>query len=98
MPFVVLVKNKRTFASEYHSQVYNWKRVMPEVNDFRYVDYAGVASAYGAWACRVDQREEIAEALRNALDSRRPALAEVRTSKGAVASSDSYDKTLDRRV
>jgi acetolactate synthase-1/2/3 large subunit len=98
IPFVILVQNNCTFASEYHSQVYNWKRVIPEVDDFYDVDYAAVAASYGAWSRRVDDASEIQDSLTAALDSGRPALLDVRISKEVVAPSGGYDRRLNRRV
>ena len=49
----VVVLNNRSLAFEYHGQKLQWNnRVLPQVNDFLDVDYAGVARALGAEGTR----------------------------------------------
>ena len=54
IPIVVVVLNNASLASEYHTQVRRWNgRYIPDVIDYRDVDFAAVARAFGAHGVRV---------------------------------------------
>jgi acetolactate synthase-1/2/3 large subunit len=91
IPVVIVVLNNRALASEYHSQRDRWRRVVPEVVDFRDVDFASVARSFGAYGVRVDDGSQFTDALRGALAANKPALIDVVTSKETAAPRVHYD-------
>jgi acetolactate synthase-1/2/3 large subunit len=91
IPVVIVVLNNRALASEYHSQRDRWQRVIPEVIDFRDVDFASVARSFGAYGVRVEQGSQFTDALRGALAANKPALIDVVTSKETAAPRAHYD-------
>jgi acetolactate synthase-1/2/3 large subunit len=93
IPIVVVVLNNASLASERHAQERNYKRVVTEVCDYRDVDFAAVARAFGAHGARVEDRADVADAVRDALAANMPALVDVRVSRAAHAPSANNDKT-----
>lgn len=92
IPIVVVVLNNACLASEYHTQK-NHGRLVPEVLDYRDVDFAAVARAFGAFGVRVEQAEALDAAIAQAFAAGQPALIDVRTSKEAQSPSANYDAT-----
>lgn len=93
IPIVVVVLNNASLASERHAQERNYKRVITEVCDYRDVDFAAVARAFGAHGTRVEDRADVADAVRDALAANVPALIDVRVSRSTHAPSANNDKT-----
>jgi acetolactate synthase-1/2/3 large subunit len=93
IPVVVVVLNNASLASERHHQESHYKRVISEVCDYRDVDFAAVARAFGAHGTRVEDRSDVRDAVRDALASKMPALVDVRVSRDAHAPSANADKT-----
>jgi acetolactate synthase-1/2/3 large subunit len=97
IPVVVVVMNNAALASEYHTQVRRWNgRYIPDVIDYRDVDFAAVARAVGAVGARVAGPADVKDALRQALDAGVPALVDVKSSKEAKSPSANND--ADRLV
>jgi acetolactate synthase-1/2/3 large subunit len=90
---VAVVLNNASLASERHHQESHYKRVITEVCDYRDVDFAAVARAFGAHGVRVEDRADLSDAVRDALAAKTPALIDVRTSRDARAPSANRDKT-----
>ena len=67
IPIVVVVLNNASLASERHHQESHYKRVITEVCDYRDVDFAAVARAFGAHGTRVEDRADLRDAVRDAL-------------------------------
>ena len=63
IPVVVVVLNNACLASEYHSQKKHG-RVVNDVVDFRDVDFAAVARAFGAHGVRVERSADLEDAIR----------------------------------
>jgi acetolactate synthase-1/2/3 large subunit len=93
IPVVAVVLNNASLASERHHQESHYKRVITEVCDYRDVDFAAVARAFGAQGVRVEDRADLRDAVRDALASKMPALVDVRVSRDAHAPSANNDKT-----
>ena len=94
IPIVVVVLNNACLASEYHSQK-NHGRLVPEVLDYRDVDFAAVARAFGAFGVRVEEADGLDGAIAQAFAAGKPALIDVRTSKEAQSPSANYDATRE---
>jgi len=60
IPIVVVVLNNACLASEYHTEKRHG-RVVHSVTDFRDVDFAAVARAFGAYGVRVENSTDIEE-------------------------------------
>jgi acetolactate synthase I/II/III large subunit len=93
IPIVAVVLNNASLASERHHQESHYKRVITEVCDYRDVDFAAVARAFGAHGTRVEDGADLNDAVRDALKSNMPALIDVRVSRDAHAPSANQDKT-----
>lgn len=93
IPVVAVVLNNSCLASEYHTEKRKFKRVAHSVVDFRDVNFAAVAQAFGAWGKRVSEPGEVADAVRDALASGKPALVEVVTSRESQSPSANLDAT-----
>jgi acetolactate synthase I/II/III large subunit len=95
----VVVLNNRSLAFEYHGQKLQWNnRVLPQVNDFLDVDYAGVARALGAEGTRVDDVAALGDALHHALTCGRPALLDVLIDKEVWAPVTNFEAIVPRDV
>jgi acetolactate synthase-1/2/3 large subunit len=92
IPVVVVVLNNACLASEYHSQKKHG-RVVHEVVDFRDVDFAAVARAFGAYGVTVDKSTQLKDAITGALAANCPALIDVKVSREAQAPSANRDAT-----
>jgi acetolactate synthase-1/2/3 large subunit len=69
--------NQERFIWEPHEEhAHNWR--------FRDVDWAAVAKGFGAWAVRVDNPDDVKDAIREALASGLPAVIDARTDDQAV--------------
>jgi acetolactate synthase I/II/III large subunit len=93
IPIVAVVLNNASLASERHTQESRYKRVITEVCDYRDVDFAAVARAFGAHGTRVEDRADLRDAVRDALKANVPALVDVRVSRDAHSPSANSDKT-----
>ena len=95
----VVVLNNRSLAFEYHGQKLQWNnRVLPQVNDFLDVDYAGVARALGAEGTRVEDASGLGDALHQALTCGRPALLDVLIDKEVWAPVTNFEAVVSRDV
>lgn len=92
IPAVIIVMNNACLASEYHTQKRH-QRVIKSVLDFRDVDFAAVARAFGAFGQRVTDKKDLDGAIKAALASGGPALVDVVVSKEAQAPSANRDAT-----
>jgi acetolactate synthase-1/2/3 large subunit len=91
IPVVIVVLNNRAFGSEHHLLQHRWGgREIPEVVDFHDADFAAIARGFGAFGVRVRKSGEIAEALKQAIAAKRPALVDILVSKQAEAPAESY--------
>ncbi len=94
IPVVVVVLNNSCLASEYHTEKrLKGGRVVSEVLDFNDTDFAAIAKAFGAHGARVNDSNDLKDAIDNALASKMPALVDVVVSKEAVAPSAGQDRT-----
>ena len=92
IPMVTVVLNNASLASEYHTQVRRWNgRYVRDVIDYRDVDFAAVARAFGAYGVRVTDGADLKDALSEALKSKQPAVVDVVSSKEAVSPSANND-------
>jgi acetolactate synthase-1/2/3 large subunit len=99
IPTVAVVLNNRCLAFEYHDQRYLWNnRIVPQVNDFHDVDYGAVARTYGAYGARVEDGAQLTDAIKEALDSGRPAIVDVVTTREFLAPVSVFEKVAPRRV
>ena len=89
---VVVVMNNACLASEYQTQKRH-QRVVKSVLDYRDVDFAAVARSFGAWGRRVENAEELDDAIGAALASGQPALVDVKVSREAQSPSANRDAT-----
>ena len=92
IPIVAVVLNNACLASEYHTQKRK-KRVVKEILDYRDVNFANVAKAFGAYGVRVTETAHLEDAIRDALKSGMPAMVDVVTSKEAQSPSANFDAT-----
>jgi acetolactate synthase-1/2/3 large subunit len=92
IPVIVVVLNNACLASEYHTQKTHG-RLVPEVLDYRDVDFAAVARAFGAFGVRVEEAQALDQAIAQAFAAGKPALIDVRTSKEAQSPSANHDAT-----
>jgi acetolactate synthase-1/2/3 large subunit len=86
-PFVVVVNNNSSL-SQPRPKLEDWtKKEAPWIPhcDFSELDYARIAEAFGCYGIRVERPGELADALRNALDSGKPAVVDVVTDKREYA-------------
>jgi len=93
IPIVAVVLNNASLASERHTQESRYKRVITEVCDYRDVDFAAIARAFGAHGARVNDAGDLNDALRAALAAGMPALVDVRVSRDARSPSANNDRT-----
>ncbi len=92
IPVVIVVLNNASLASEYHTQVRRWQgRYVKDVIDYRDVDFAAVARAFGAHGVRVTESADIKAALSDALAANKPAIVDFVSSKEAVSPSANND-------
>jgi acetolactate synthase I/II/III large subunit len=91
IPVVVVVLNNACLASEYHTEKRKFQRVVKDVIDFNDVNFATVAQAFGAFGRRVTEASEVADAVKEALASKKPALVDVVVSKEAQSPSANLD-------
>ena len=98
LPVVVVVMNNSSLAFEYHLQKIMYQDVVPEVNDFLDVDYGAVARAFGAFGEKVREAEDVAGALKRALDSGRPAVVDFAIDKEVYPPVVNYEPIEDRQV
>jgi acetolactate synthase-1/2/3 large subunit len=96
VPVVVVVLNNSTLAFEYHEQKLGWGRVLPEVNDFGDVDFAGLARSLGAFGARARTSAELSQALDAALAHPGPALVDVVVDREPVAPVSSFEGAVAR--
>lgn len=87
VPFVVLVNNNSSLAQTRIGSEDWSKREAPWIShaDLSELDYAKVAEAFGCYGVRVERPGEIADALRDAFDSGKPAIVDVVTDKREYA-------------
>ena len=98
LPVVVVVFNNSSLAFEYHVKKIIYKDVLPEVDDFLNIDYGAVAKDFGAYGEKVRRAEDVAGALRRALDSGRPAVVDFAIDKEVYAPVTSYEPFEPRQV
>lgn len=92
IPAVVVVMNNACLASEYQTQKRH-QRTVNSVLDFRDVDFAAVARAFGAFGARVTKSEDLDAVIKAALADGGPALVDVVVGKEAQSPSANRDKT-----
>jgi acetolactate synthase-1/2/3 large subunit len=97
IPVVIVCINNSCLASEYHAQAHGHgkfgnKTPVSEVLDFRDTDFGAVARAFGAHGSRVTDRNDLKDAIRDALKSKMPALVDVVSSKETVGPSANNDE------
>jgi acetolactate synthase-1/2/3 large subunit len=92
IPMVIVVMNNACLASEYQTQKRH-QRLVKSVLDYRDVDFAAVARSFGAWGRRVENAEELDDAISAALASGQPALVDVKISREAQSPSANRDAT-----
>jgi acetolactate synthase-1/2/3 large subunit len=93
IPIIAVVLNNASLASERHTQERNYRRVITDVCDYRDVDFAAVAKAFGAHGARVEDRADLRDAIEGALAVKMPAVIDVRVSRDAHSPSANNDKT-----
>ena len=93
IPTVAIVLNNACLASEYHTEKRQFNRVVKDVVDFNDVDFAAVARAFGAYGKRVVEVSDIADAVNEAIASKKPALIDIVVSKEAQSPSANFDGT-----
>ncbi len=98
LPVVVVVMNNCALAFEYHLQKIFYKDVVPQANDFLDIDYGAVAKVFGAYGEKVRRAENVAVALRRALDSGRPAVVDCAIDKEVYAPVVNYESAEARQI
>jgi acetolactate synthase-1/2/3 large subunit len=95
----IVILNNQSLAFEYHIQKYQYGgRIVPQVNDFVDVDYAAVATAFGAWGQRVTDPADLDDAVRAATSHPGLAILDVAVDKEAIAPVTVYDAQLTRAL
>lgn len=98
LPVVAVILNNGTLAFEAHVQTHLYGHVVPEVNDFRDVDYGGVARAFGAQGFRVTNAAEMRQALAIGLERRAPTIIDAIIDREAMAPVTRYDRVREREL
>ena len=86
-PLVIIVNNNSSLAQS-RPKLENWdQRKAPWIThcDFADVNYARIAETFGCFGVRVERPGELADALRDAFDSGKPAVVDVVTDKREYA-------------
>lgn len=87
VPFVAVVNNNSSLGQT-RPNFEDWTTKEPlwiSHADFTELDYAKIAKAFGCYGVRVERPGELAEAIKNAFDSGRPAIVDVVTDKREYA-------------
>jgi acetolactate synthase-1/2/3 large subunit len=82
LPTVTVINNN----SSLNQEMFIWGDAPEHAHHWKFceVDYAGIAKGFGAWSARVDDPADLADALREALASGRPAVIDARTDQRIV--------------
>jgi acetolactate synthase-1/2/3 large subunit len=99
LPVIVVLLNNVSLAFEYQSQTHKYGgQVIDEANDFLDVNYAAVASAFGAHGQRITDQKELPGALADALAAGQPTILEIMTDKEALAPTTVFDGIAPRDI
>jgi acetolactate synthase I/II/III large subunit len=98
LPVVVVVLNNQTLAFEAHVQTLLYEKMVAEVDDFRDVDYALIARAFGAQGVRVTTAAEFSQALAQGLERRGPMVIDAVIDREAIAPVTRYDRVRVREL
>ena len=98
LPVVVVILNNQTLAFEEHVQTLLYGHVVPEVNEFRDVDYGGVARSFGAQGMRVTNAQDFGRALAIGLERRAPTIIDAVIDRQAIAPVTRYDRVRIREL
>lgn len=84
---VTVVLNNQAMAFQTHLLRSLWpdSRNLDKLSEFGVTNFAGMAREMGAWGIRVTDPREIGRAIREAIDSNRPAVIDVVIDQAAVA-------------
>lgn len=91
IPITVVLLNNSILGFQKHSELVQFARHSESI-EFSAVDHVAVARACGAGGVRVEKPEELAGALRDALESNRPTLIEVITDPDAFPSITAWER------
>ena len=100
VPVVIVVLNNSCLASEYHTEKrLRGGRVVSEVLDFSDTDFGAIAKAFGAHGARVNDNNNIKDAIRDAYSRKNACLVDVVVSKEAVSPlrARSYTQGLEEK-
>ncbi len=98
LPVVVVILNNQTLAFEAHVQTLLYGHVVPEVNNFRDIDYGSVARAFGANGFRTTNAAEFKEALAEGLQRRAPTVIDAVIDREALGPVTRYDRVREREL
>ncbi len=98
LPVVVVILNNQTLAFEAHVQTLLYGHLVPEVNDFRDVDYGQIACAFGVRGYRVRSAREFSEAFAIALERRGPTIIDAVIDREALGPVTRYDRVRVREL
>jgi acetolactate synthase-1/2/3 large subunit len=84
---ITVVLNNQAMAFQTHLLRSLWpdSRNLDKLSEFGLTNFAGVAREMGAWGVRVTDPQAIDKAIRDAIDSNRPAVIDVVIDQTAVA-------------
>lgn len=84
---ITVVLNNQAMAFQTHLLRSLWpdSRNLDKLSEFGLTNFAGVAREMGAWGVRVTDPQAIGKAIRDAIDSNRPAVIDVVIDQAAVA-------------
>lgn len=84
---VTVVLNNQAMALQTHLLQAHWpgSRDIDKLSKFGKINFADIAREMGAWGIRVTDPKDIGKAVRNAIDSDRPAVLDVAIDPAAVA-------------
>lgn len=98
LPVIVIILNNATLAFEAHVQTLLYDHLVPEVDDFRDVDYGQIASAFGVAGSRVTNGAQFRAALAQGLERRGPTVIDAVIDRDAIAPVTRYDRVREREL
>ncbi|MGZ6256613.1 MAG: thiamine pyrophosphate-dependent enzyme, partial [Candidatus Limnocylindria bacterium] len=98
LPVVVVVLNNQTLAFEAHVQTLLYGHLVPEVNDFRDVDYGQIARAFGVRGIRVTTATEFSQAFAQGLERKGPTVIDAVIDREAMGPVTRYDRVRVREL
>ena len=98
LPVVTLVINNGTLAFERHDFVYFLGGKGYEAADYLDTNFAKISEAFGCYGRRVERPNEINDAVKEALNSGKPAVVDIVTDPNEIGPVTDYEKYVPRTV